>query len=72
MYQAVMIMHGVGVFVYFIGFIVKNIISLVHYSNLETVCSIMLINGVLIVGLSIYFMVYITYKIHGSKRNALQ
>lgn len=55
MYQAVMIMHGVGVFVYFIGFIVKNIISLVHYSNLETVCSIMLINGVLIVGLSIYF-----------------
>jgi hypothetical protein len=62
-----MVMHGIGILSYFFGFIVKNIITIVNFLDLRLIGSFMLLNGVLSVGSSLFFMIYSTYKIHGRK-----
>ena len=66
MYQAAMVINGIGAFLYAIGFIIKNIFAVVNYPNVALICSIMLVDGFICVGMSIFFMIYITHKIHSS------
>jgi hypothetical protein len=63
-----MVMHGIGILGYIFGFIVKNIITILNYMDLRLIGSFMLLNGFLSVGFSLFFMIYSTYKIHGSKK----
>ncbi len=63
-----MVMHGIGILGYIFGFIVKNIITILNYMDLRLIGSFMLLNGFLSVGFSLFFMIYSTYKIHGSRK----
>jgi len=59
-----MVLHGIGVLGYLIGFVAKNLITVFRYTDLVYVGSIMLVNGVVCAVLSVIYMVYVTYKIH--------
>ena len=67
-YQATMVLHGIGVLVYSIGFVAKNFITVLQYKDLVFVGSVMMVNGVVSVGLSVFYMVYVTYKIHHTNK----